>query len=687
MKTTTIVQEAKHFKKGLWLLEDDSEAPFGSAKVMTNMVITDRGGIAPRPGTELLGTYNSTIKPVRGLFNFVKSLGSSEILMKSYDTKLEFYHNTIGRDWNLLKSGFTTDQDFGFTTSLVNTENEDYVYFCNRFEPYQRWLGATTKLSAALAGGETTISVDSTIKTQILESKTATSNSATTLDVSGTPWAASMWVNFYVYITSGGSSGKVRKITASTSSQLTFDTLGSAPGNCTFEIRQLAFPASGTIIYNSTTIDYSGIDTATSFTVASAHAAPIDTVVTVVPQEFVGAPRGNRIENLIGRVYVGDVRSAISRDSGGSLQGSAQAGSVFVSKINNPSDFSFSGTRLAGEGDIIATPYGGGRITDIVGQENVAYVYKEAYIEAIKYTGDTADVAVRSPLKTGIGSVGKVIRGQDDHYFMDLEKEFTSLGRVKLKDTTPQTENMGRNIKRLLDQMDHTSFDGIEFRDRIISCHKSSDTVEHNDVMLVFNKATKSYEGLWLLSANAFSAFEKKCYYGSSVDSNVWELFKSRKADVRDSDTAFGYTSIWQANFFSVLPIKGSFQSINSIYLEGRIKSNSEFTFKLFKDFETDPVLSFVFRGTETDLLSGSIDGAFLGGEPLGLSPIGTLTGADSDGFRRFAFTVYFPWQYGQYLSPSVLSSGDPDQDFEINKIGFGLKESVSTKVDNIKSV
>lgn len=686
MKTTSIVQEAKHFKKGLWLLEDDSDTPFGSARSMMNVIITDRGGIAPRPGTALLGTYNPTIKPIRGLFNFTKSLGSAEILLKSYDTKLEYYHNTFGEDWNLLKGGFTTDQEFGFTTSLVNTENEDFVYFCNRFESYQRWLGAVTQLNGALVGGETSIIVDSTIKTQILEAKTATANSTTTIDVSGTPWTASMWVNFYVYITSGGQTGKVRKITANTSSQITFDALGSAPGNCTFEIRQLAFPASGSLIYGGTVIAYTGIDTATSFTVASAHAAADNTVVTVVPEEFVGAPRGNRLENLLGRVYVGNVRSALSRDSGGSLQGSAQAGSVFVSKIRDPKDFGFAATRVAGEGDIIAIPYGGGPITSIVGQEDVVYVYKETYIEAMKYTNDTSDVVLRDPLKTGIGSVGKVIRGQDDHYFMNSEKEFTSLGRVKLKDLKPQTENMAHNVKRLLDGMVHTDFDGVEFSDRIISCHKSSESVEHNDVMLVYNKSTKSYEGVWLLPANAFTVFEKECYYGSSVDANVWQLFKNRKVDIRDENTEFGYSALWQSNFFSVVPIKGNFQSINSVYLEGRIKSNSSFTFKLLKDFQTDAFLSFDFRGTETDLLTGSVDGAFLGGEPISLSPLGTISGTESDGFRRFAFTVYFPWQYAQYISTSIQSTGK-DQDWELNKCGLGIKESVSTKVDNIKSI
>ena len=47
----------------------------------------------------------------------------------------------------------------------------------------------------------------------------------------------------------------------------------------------------------------------------------------------------------------------MARDSGGALQGYSSAGSYFVSKLNNPVDFDFAATRLAGEGDIIIPEY------------------------------------------------------------------------------------------------------------------------------------------------------------------------------------------------------------------------------------------------------------------------------------------------------------------------------------------
>jgi hypothetical protein len=51
--------DMEKFKLGFYALEDTTKAPFGSARTMTNCQVTDRGGISPRPGTELLGTYNT----------------------------------------------------------------------------------------------------------------------------------------------------------------------------------------------------------------------------------------------------------------------------------------------------------------------------------------------------------------------------------------------------------------------------------------------------------------------------------------------------------------------------------------------------------------------------------------------------------------------------------------------------
>jgi len=515
--------DVEKFKKyGLVALEDTTMAPPGSMAVLNNCVITDRGGISPRPGTELVGTVNSGDGYVTGLYNFRKSFGSDEILIKSYNTKKEALSlNNINSDWFLLKQGYTQDADHGFITSLVNNDNQDYVVSCNRYEPYERWTGAVTTLSADITTGGTTIPVVSTLIPDIYDSKTAATSSATQFTVSDTPWVDNQWKGFAVHIPS---TGKVRLITANTNNSITFDTLGADPGAVPFEIRQLAFPASGTIIYAGTTLPYTSIDTATSFIVASRHNATSGTPVTVVPEEFPGAPRGNRFTNLLARLVLGRVRSALTRNSSGNEIGYSTAGSYFVSKINNATEYSFGAPRLAGEGDIISTPFGGGEITDVAAQEDTAYVFKERYIEAVKYTQDSDDLPVRDPLKAGIGSVGKVIKGSDDIFFVTADNKITSIGRIKLVDQLPQTDNIGYRIKRLLDTYDFSEVVGKEYNDKIYIACKSSSSATRNDIVLVYSKQLKVFEGVWNISINALEEFNNALLFGSANSPDVYKM-------------------------------------------------------------------------------------------------------------------------------------------------------------------
>lgn len=674
------------FKKyGLLALEDTTSAPAGSFRIMQNCQVTDRGGVSPRPGTELLGTDNTTGGRVRGFYNFKKSFSANELLIKTFDDKVQVYSKSPVLDWFDLKTGYTTDKEFGFVSSLVNTSNQDYVIGCNRFDDYMSWTGEVTQLNGALVGGETSVVVDSVLTSEIFFSGTATANTATTIDITGTPWAASQWNGLYVHILAGALAGQVRLITATTTNQITFNTLGVGPGNVAFEIRRLAFPATGTIIYNSQTIAYTTIVDSTSFPVASAHAAADNTAVTIIPVTYPANPRGNRMANYLARITVGNVRSAIARNTGGALAGYSAAGSVFVSKQLNPFDFGYSATRVAGEGDIIGMPYGGGDVTDVQYFEDSFYTFKDAYIEEIKYSQDSNDFAVRNPLKAGVGSIGKTIKGTDDIYFITKDKKFTSIGRVKAKDIKPQTENIGFKIKRLLDIYDFTDIGrGKEIKDKIYIPCKSASTAANNDIMVIYSKENKSFEGIWDLPVFGIEEFNSKSYYAESNGANVWEMFKGL-ADVNGTQR-LPIASDCVSHFMNLTASKANIQALHSLYFEGYIDAATCLTFKAFKDFETSSFLTFTFCGTETGLLNGTVTGAFLGQTPIALHPIGSISDPDNDGRSHFQFRVYFPFQYANYFSVGWESSG-VDLNYEIIRYGLGLKEDPVMDANKIKTI
>lgn len=682
---------AARFKKfGFQALDDTTTSPAGSLRIMRNAQVTDRGGLAPRPGTLLIGTKQLSTTQNRGFYNFRKSLAIDELLIRARGTVLEYLSKKYeSAGWNVLKGSFTDSKEFGFATSLVNADNQDYVVGGNRYESYFRWIGAVSALSSTLVGGELVVPVDSTLTDDIFEADTATGSSATTLTVATATWSTSQWVNLYVRITSGVHNGKVRLITANNGTTITFDTLGSDPGLCTFEVRQILYPASGTIIYGGNEVAYTGIDTDSSFTVASAAAAPSGTPVTLVPTFYSGAPRGDRFANYLTRIVVGDVRSAKALGSGGAAQGFTMAGSVFVSKINNPFDFSYSGTRVAGEGDVIAMPYGGGDVTDVVTQEDAFYVFKKEYVEQVSYSQDTSDLAVRVPLKAGVGSAGKVTKGNNDVYLITADKQFTTLGRVKLKDILPQTQNIGFLIKRFLDNCDVSTVGrGIQVVNKIYIPLKSSSDVSYNNIVLVYNQSNKAFEGIWDLHAFGFESWNDFTVFAESDGPNVYKMFQGH-ADVEgegDDADRFAIDFETATHFMNLTASHGYLQAMWGINLEGYIAGGSQFDFKLWKDFATDPFFTLTFMANEEGFLDGLQTVAYLGGKPLAIDPnAASFSDPDADGRRHFHFTQYFPFEYGNYYSFGI-SSSVVDNDVELIRAGLIMKEDVSTDLTKIRT-
>lgn len=128
-----------------------------------NTMINNQDRITIRDaGYELFpsGTASTTETGVKTMHNFRKRSGEN-ILMRSYGTFLEWYDEE-NDTWEYLKTGYTSGKDFGFADYNINTDLTSYVYFGNATEPFSRWRGAHTNLSAAVTSGDVTINVDDT---------------------------------------------------------------------------------------------------------------------------------------------------------------------------------------------------------------------------------------------------------------------------------------------------------------------------------------------------------------------------------------------------------------------------------------------------------------------------------------------------------------------------------------------
>src|SRR3990167_3556654 len=670
--------DLENFNLGLRMREDETKAPVGSAREMSNMIITDRGGIAKREGTELLGSNDTANYGLKGFYNYVKSNGQ-EVFLKSYSTGL-LYYNTYTSSWATLKGGFSSGQEFGFREHNVNTDNEDYVYLCNRTEDYQRWNGAHDQLTIAMGASTTEATVTSLLYDDVFYSGSATVGASSSLDVTG--FAADQWnTNFYVYIKSGGADGKISQIDDTSSTGITFTALSSSPVPCSFEIRKPRFPASGTLVIGGADVTYTAIPDYNKFTVtASTSAYTTASPVALKPSTYPADPRGNRMDSLFTRMFVGNVRSALALSTAGTLGGNCAPTSVYYSKIKDATDFTFSATRVAGEGGIESLAYGKGSITDVACQEETAYIFTKNYVEAMAHEQSSSDLVTRQPVSTVLGSVNRAVKGENDIYFATEDKQITSIGRIANKDTREQNINIGYPVKRLLDTYNVDDFNGIKFENRIFFTAKDADS-ELNERVLVYNEKTGSFEGEWTLGAYGFATASSGLYYASAGTPNIYKMFTGLN-DAQGTDV-FPITSTWKSNWINLTASKANQQAINALSVEGYITPPTTITISLYRDHNDTAALSFDFIGTETGLIDSNNFQNFLGARPLGLAPLGAVSATDEDNRYHFQFLVYFPPIYGNFYSLGVSNSGT-NQDFEITRMSLGITEDVEHDLTRI---
>ncbi len=141
---------------------DPQKIDAGANPVGQNTFINDGDRISVRDfGYSLFpasATESASGTPITSLHTFRKRDGTN-IIIGSYDDKLEYYDNNVGQ-WEILKTGFTTNTVFGFADHNTNSDQTAYVYFGNAVQNYQRWTGNVAVLSQNVAVGTTTLNTN-----------------------------------------------------------------------------------------------------------------------------------------------------------------------------------------------------------------------------------------------------------------------------------------------------------------------------------------------------------------------------------------------------------------------------------------------------------------------------------------------------------------------------------------------
>ena len=638
--------------------------------VMENAIITERGGVAVRPGTELIGAADTTNGPVYSLHT-AKTKDGTNVELRSSDTVVEFY-NTLTSAWETLKTGFTTRQVFGMQDHsrgkiAGSIDNNSYTYFCNAVEPYQRWRNeAWDATTSTLAGGEAYIQINSVFTPTVFYTGTASATTTTTVTIANADWFANQWnTSFYLYITSGAASGEVRQITATTTTQLTFSSIGTLAGTPTFEIRQLKFPSSGIVIAEGTTVAYTAITTYNRLTVASAPALASGSSVALVPEELKSAPRGNILGVLFTQMFLsGNKRFPTS---------------VYRAKIDDASDFSFSASRVAGEGDVIDVPEAVPKVTDLAIFEDNIVVGSESYMESITFTQDGNDLPNRTPLLRSslAGPAGRSTKVGDDFLFANKNGDITTFARVANKDTRASTFNVAWDIERAIRNYDFTTARAFTSKNYTFIATKETEDSETNDLVIVRDNNRGKWVGKWNLPAQCFTEYNGDVHFGSSASREVYKMMTTDTV-VRKGTDLIGYTFRAATQWINKTSDKSHSQQFDTLKVGGFVKLNTPITFRLYYDFSLEPAKTFVWDPQEhPTCILGLSESQVLGVTYLGSTPLGVEGSEDSFGdFGEVPFLTYIK------VTPTVhnfvkieIETDGESQYVEINELSANLSE------------
>lgn len=609
---------------------DSAKSP--GLQVMRNVILSDRGGVSVRSGSELFGASGSS-NPITSGHTAIKRDGTN-IMLRAFSTYLEYY-NTLTSSWEVLKSGFTADQTFGFADHNINSDQVDYVYFGNAVEPYQRWTMAYDKTTASVASAATSIPITSTLTDNVYFSGTATSVSTTAITVAANTWAANIWTTgFYVRITNGAAQNQIRDITATTSNSITFGTITGLTGTPTFEIRQLKFSSTTpTLVYGTgQTIAVSNITQDNGVSVVSAPALASGAAIAESPAELMtnSCPRGNILKVLFQQMYVAGVKNSPT--------------TVYRSKLNDASNFTFAATRLAGEGDAVEFP-SDGPIYDIEVYESSLAVFTESTVHQLTYTQDANDLAQKNPLVKSpyIGTTGRVNRMMNDIAFVNPSKEVTTLSRVPFRDTRPLPANIAWTIKTAMRLYGTDKARIINYRNYMFVALKETTNSSTNDVVIVYDNVYEKWIGEWDMPISDFTTYNNELYFFSSASNEAYKMLTSRTAQIK-GETVIGYDTEVETNWVNRTQTGINNQFFTMITFRGWIKENTPITFSLYHDFSVEPTNTWVFDPAEVsqDIILGNTAENVMGVTPLGVTPLSVEIGTEETEFGERPFFVCY---------------------------------------------
>ena len=348
---------------------------------------------------------------------------------------------------------------------------------------------------------------------------------------------------------------------------------------------------------------------------------------------------------------------------------------VYVSKVNNFLDFSFSSPRTPGEGALLTL---NGNIVAFVPQEEFMYISagtNQWYQTELRLSADLTNEELlirrlKSGVQEGALSQGAVSNVKNQVLFLSNEVTLDTLGRVENIDT-PQSKPISDPIKNDFNSFDFTNAHVKYFRNNLYVA------VPNEGKVLIYNIEQGFWEAPQVLPVRRFAIIDNELYGHSNSVPETYKLFDGfRDRDVGgvgnpiDCIAAFSYQSYKK---------RGSLKNLTEWFTEGYIESNTMLTLQLNYDFTgSTQIQTFDINGADSSILFNLVaDGSF-GKLSLGKAPLGG--GGLGDAIPKFRVIDVTPKQ-DFYEVQAVYKSNDVDQRWEL--LAFGGNVSMSNADNN----
>lgn len=418
----------------------------------------------------------------------------------------------------------------------------------------------------------------------------------------------------------------------------------------------------GTLNILGVQYSYSGVLLNTFFSLSADPVAAAIPAGTLVVQAVNRYPNTTQLNGIPAGTWTNDLVASIGNQL---YVGSLTNLTVYVSKLNNFKDFTFSSPRGVGDGFTILLDE---PPTAIQAQDTVSYIgtksdywYQTSLDTTVNSTGGSAQTINTGRVKTtalqGPRSQALTARMKNFIVYVSFETIVNAMGFQKSYLSFPTVQNMSDPIVNDINSYDFTDGQAFYFNYYLYI------SVPKEGIVLVYNIVRKYWEAPQIMPISRFyvDAAGQLCGH-SYLAPESYVLFTGY------NDNGNPINAI-MAMAYQNAGLRANLKNMNAVYVEGYISSNTTLVLGIKNDFGgSTSVQSFDILGTDSSILFETVSDASLGKYPLGKNPLGSVTDSVS-GLPKFRVFRTFPRQ-DMFEYQIFFQSNDVDQQWEVLAVG-----------------